>query len=169
VRGATVTGWISANPALSQPGRFISYSSGPFNVLYPAGWVAIGTPAAGVTFRPAAAVAGGERVVMRAAPSLAKLGISVPGGVVSSAQQVVACGFTSYLYSYATSTPGEHVYTLALRLAPGHYVGLKATLTSPAQLRSVMDFVNSAVFPFPQCVGGLPTKAKPAKAHKATA
>jgi hypothetical protein len=38
VQGATLTGWISANSAFSRPGRFASYESTSFSVLYPAGW-----------------------------------------------------------------------------------------------------------------------------------
>lgn len=159
VRGATVTGWMSADPSLSAPGRFNAYSSGSFDVLYPTGWSATGAPGKGVVFK---ASAGASRVVMRAASTLAKLHISVPGGVVSSSRQVVACGFTSFLYGYASSTPGRYVYTVAFHLAPAHFVGLKAALGPPDGPSTVMDFLNSASFPFPQCVGGLP--AHPAHA-----
>jgi hypothetical protein len=158
VLGATVTGWISANRAFSAPGRFSAYRSTPFDVLYPAGWTAGGTPSAGVTF---AAPGGAERVVLRTAPSRAALGISVAGAVVSSARQVVACGYTAYLYRYASSAAGQHLATLVLDLAPGHFLGLKAVLSSPAQIATVMDFVHSVSFPYPQCVGGLPPAQHP--------
>lgn len=152
VQGATVTGWISADRAFSAPGRFRGYKSTAFDVLYPAGWTATGKPSTGVTFASPGPL---QRVVLRTAPSLAKLNLSISGAVVSSARQVVACGYTSYLYSYASSSAGHHVAVLALGLAPGHYLGLKATLSSPAQIATVMEFVNSVSFPYPRCVGGL--------------
>ncbi len=153
VKGATVTGWISADRAFSAPGRFSGYRSAQFDVLYPAGWTATGKPSTGVTFAPPSGV---ERVVFRTAPSLPRLGLSISGAVISSAHQVVACGYTSYLYLYAGSAGGHRVAALALGLAAGHYLGLKATLASPAQLATVMEFVDSVSFPYPQCVGGLP-------------
>lgn len=36
VKGATVTGWITAQPSLSAPGEFHTYSSSAFSALYPA-------------------------------------------------------------------------------------------------------------------------------------
>ncbi|MCL6091967.1 MAG: hypothetical protein M1435_03340, partial [Actinobacteria bacterium] len=56
---------------------------------------------------------------------------------------------------YASSSAGRHIATLAVKLAAGHYLGLRAVLSSPAQLATVMEFVNSVSFPYPQCVGGL--------------
>ncbi|HET7524146.1 MAG TPA: SH3 domain-containing protein, partial [Acidimicrobiales bacterium] len=38
VKGATVTGWITAQPSLSAPGEFHTYSSSAFSALYPADW-----------------------------------------------------------------------------------------------------------------------------------
>lgn len=156
MRGATVTGWVSADRAFSAPGRFGAYKSAAFYVLYPAGWTVTGSPSTGVIF---ASPGGLEHVVLRTAPKLAGLGLSIGGAVVSSVRQVVACGYTSYLYSYASSSARHRVVTLALKLAPGHYLGLKATIRSSAQVVTVMEFVNSVSFPYPRCTGASPHRA----------
>ncbi len=156
VQGATITGWISANSAFSQPGRFATYESASFNVLYPAGWTSSGSPKSGVTFEPTSKV---EKIVITTAPSLGKLPSVKQGAGVSQdgSRQVVACGVTGYLFSYTTSLPGRYLADLDLPLAVHHFLGIKATLTSTSELKTVVDFVNSVSFPFPECVGAPPT------------
>jgi len=168
VEGATVTGWISANPAYSARGRFGDYQSGPFSVLYPAGWMAAGSPPTGVTFRP---VAGVEKVVIAAAAKVADLPTVKQGGGVSetSSKPVVACGVTSYLDSYTTAVPHQYLVDLLLPVAAHHYIGLDARLTSVSQLSTVLVFVNSLSFPFPECVGPSPTATtRPKPSHHKT-
>ena len=167
VHGTTLTGWISANPALSALGRFGSYSSAAFSVLYPAGWTAAGAPKTGVTFR-APTASSPEEVVITAAPLLAKLPSVRQGAGVSesSSQQVVACGVTSYLDVYTTSSPGRFYADVSLVLAAHHFLGLKATLGTLSELPTFRQFVNSVAFPFPECVGGPPTTTT--KAHTKT-
>lgn len=163
VRGSTVTGWITADPADSAPGRFGYYTSSAFNILYPGGWTSAGSPGLGVTFRSPNPV---ERVVVTAAPTLAKLGpVHQGSGVsVSGSQHVVACGVTTVLYSYATPTPGYELADVVVPAAAHHFIGIRATLKSPKQLATVLDFVNSLSFPFPVCIGRPP----PAKTTKTT-
>ena len=67
VRGATVSGWVSANPAYSAPGRFGYYKSSAFSVLFPAGWSVSGSPHSGVTFQ---AHSTAEKVVITEASSV---------------------------------------------------------------------------------------------------
>ena len=170
VLGATVTGWISANPALSAPGRFSEYGPGAFTVLFPAGWTSAGAPRTGVTFRPPT---GTEAVVIVAAPKLAQLPSVKQGNGVSeiSAKQVVACGVTSRLFTYTTATAGHYLADLVLPAAANHYFGLKATMTSLSQLVTVLRFVNSLSFPLPVCVGRPPsptTSAHLKTGHPAT-
>ncbi len=171
VQGATVTGWISANSAFSQPGRFGSYESTSFSVLYPAGWTSAGSPRSGVTFEPPSKT---EKIVIATAPSLAKLPAVKQGAGVSQngSQQVVACGVTGYLFSYATSLPGHYLADLDLLLAAHHVLGIEAALTSTAELKTVLEFVNSISFPFPECVGAPPTttttSSTKAPAHRTT-
>jgi hypothetical protein len=170
VRGATVTGWITSDGAYSARGRFSAYGSAAFSVLYPAGWTSAGSPSIGVTFR---APSGTEKVVIASAPRLAELPSVKQGGGVSetSAKQVLACGVTSYLNSYTTAIPGHYLADVALRVAAHHYLGLNASLTSAAQLATVLVFVNSLSFPFPECVGRppSPTPTTRAKVHQKTA
>jgi uncharacterized protein YgiM (DUF1202 family) len=161
VRGSTVTGWISADTGYTAPGRFGTYTAGSFTVLFPAGWTSSGAPKTGVVFRAPSST---EKVVITTAPSVAKLpSVSQGAGIAqNSSQQVVACGVTAYLYSYTTSSPNKYYANVALSLAAGHALGLKATLTSLSQMRTVLDFVNSMSFPLPVCVGGPPPKPKAA-------
>jgi Bacterial SH3 domain len=165
VQGSTVTGWISADTGYSAPGRFGYYTSDAFSVLFPVGWTHAGAPKSGVVFR---APSMPENVVITSASTVAKLPSVSQGAGISqeSSQQVVACGVTSYLYTYSTSTPGKYYAALTLPVSAGHALGLKATLTSLSEMRTVRDFVNSISFPEPICVGGPPPT--PAKAPKAT-
>jgi uncharacterized protein YgiM (DUF1202 family) len=158
VRGATVTGWISADPGYSAPGHFGYYASSAFSVLFPAGWTTSGKPKTGVVFRPHAPP---EEVVVTTATSVNDLPTVSQGAGLSehSSQQVDACGVTADLYSYSTSSPDKFYADIALAIGSGHALGLKATLTSLSQMRTVLDFVNSISFPLPICVG------KPAAKH----
>jgi len=117
VKGATVTGWISAQPTLSAPGEFRSYSSSQFAALYPATWTesalpgsipvpttsapsqATSTSAApaapsSVMFRPAS---GPGDIVVIAAGSVSQLPHGRAGYGSKSVSQVVACGTTAGL------------------------------------------------------------------------
>lgn len=155
MQGATVTGWITADPAYSAHGLFGSYSSPAFSVLYPAGWKQGGLPKSGVTFRSASPT---EKVVITTASSFAKLpAVSQgPGGSQSSSRLFVACGVSGYFVTYTTAAPNRLLAAIALRLDAHHALGLRATFTSMSQVRTVLDFVNSISFPFAVCVGGPP-------------
>ncbi|HYA44231.1 MAG TPA: SH3 domain-containing protein [Acidimicrobiales bacterium] len=158
VRGATALGWMTANPLYSARGRFDLYQSARFNVLFPAGWAPTGSPAAGVHFRAPIA---GETVVITSAASVKKLplvptGAGAPG---ASSEQVVACGITTQLRTFTTSSPGHFLVGLRFPIDAHHALGLRATLTSLSQLPAVLDFVNSLTFPFPVCVGRPPKAA----------
>jgi Bacterial SH3 domain len=157
VGGATVIGWVTADPRYTAPGRFNYYGSNAFNVLFPAGWTAGGKPRTGVVFR---ARTSPEEVVITASTSEAKLpAISGNGISEHSSQQVDACGVTAYLYTYTTSSPHRYYADVALSLGTDDALGLKATLTSLSEMKTVLDFVNSISFPLPICVG------KPAAKH----
>ena len=153
VQGTTLTGWMSADPAYSARGQFSSYNGTAFSVLYPAGWTQGGVPKSGVTFRSPSP---SEKVIITTAPSLAKLPPAGHGvGVSQSSSRVfVACGVTSYFVTYTTSAPNRDLAGIALLLDAHHALGLRATYTSPSQLRTVLDFVNSLSFPFAVCIGG---------------
>jgi len=155
VQGATLTGWISADPAYSARGQFSSYDSTAFSVLYPAGWTQGGVPKSGVTFRSPSP---SEKVIITTAPTLAKLPPAGHGvGVSQSSSRIfVACGVTGYFVTYTTSAPDRYLAGIALLLDAHHALGLRATYTSPSQVRTILDFVNSLSFPFAVCIGGPP-------------
>ncbi len=66
----------------------------------------------------------------------------------------MACGVTGYFVTYTTSAPHRYLAGIALRLDAHHALGLRATFSSPSQVRTVLNFVNSLSFPFAVCVGG---------------
>jgi hypothetical protein len=117
VMGATVTGWISAQPTLSAPGLFHSYSSSQFTALYPATWTesalpgstpvpttsspsqatsTSATPAApsSVVFLPAS---GAGDIIVTAAGSLSQVPHGRAGYGRNGVSQVVACGISAGL------------------------------------------------------------------------
>lgn len=158
VKGATVTGWISAKPTLSAPGEFRSYSSAQFAALYPAGWTesplpgstaapttstsletttaAAATPSS-VVFRPASGV--GD-IVVTAAGSVSQLPHGREGYARNSVSQVVACGTTAGLVvsrqtgstptTSSTSVPESLTFLAEVRFAVDnqHALGLYADM-----------------------------------------
>ncbi|HUE57944.1 MAG TPA: SH3 domain-containing protein, partial [Acidimicrobiales bacterium] len=146
VKGATVTGWISAQPTLSAPGEFRYYSSSQFAALYPATWTesslsgsapapATSVPtqptvtvppaaATSVAFRPAS---GPVDIVVTSAGDLSQLPQGRAGYGRTSVSQVVACGITAGLVVFqqtraspsteATSVPESLPYLAEVRFA----------------------------------------------------
>ena len=136
VKGATVTGWISAQPTLSAAGDYRFYSSSQFSALYPATWTesalsdsssasttsvptqsATTTPApatpSSVVFRPAT---GAGDIVVTSAGSISQLPQGRAGYGRKSVSQVVACGITAGLVVFqqtgtasSTTSPGPSV------------------------------------------------------------
>lgn len=122
VKGATVTGWITAQPSLSAPGEFRTYSSSAFSALYPADWSesalgpaaapttstsspdtttspgtsGTGTPvtSSSVAFRPGL---GTGDIVVTSAGSVTQLPHGRSGYSRTSVTQVVVCGVTAGL------------------------------------------------------------------------
>lgn len=134
VKGATVTGWVSAQPTLTAAGKFRAYSSAQFAALYPAAWTestlaAPGTPPStsvsvqatqtsttsptnptsappsSVVFRPAT---GAGDIVVRTANAVSQLPHGRTGYSIKSVSQVVACGITAGLivFQQAGTPPG---------------------------------------------------------------
>ena len=122
VKGATVTGWITAQPSLSAPCECHTYSSSAFSALYPADWSesalgpapaatpstrspdtttppgssAAGTPVtpSSVAFRPGL---GTGDIVVASTGSVAQLPHGRSGYSRTSVTQVVVCGVTAGL------------------------------------------------------------------------
>jgi hypothetical protein len=169
VRGATVTGWISAEPTLSAPGSFSTYSSAQFSALYPAGWAESALPASptspslsSVLFRPAT---GAGDIVVTVAGSVAQLPHGRAGYARRSVSQVVACGTTTALVVYQqtgaasnapapTTGPESLPYLAEIRLAAnrGHALGVYADLPDLGRpLQVLNEFVASMTFSSPHC------------------
>ncbi len=117
VKGATVTGWISARATLSAPGEFRFYSSSEFSALYPATWIESAltpTTAAPTTSAPPRGTSTGVTpvatssvmfhptsgtgdIVVTSAGSVSQLPQGRTGYGRKSVSQVVACGSTAGL------------------------------------------------------------------------
>ena len=133
VKGATVTGWISAQPTLSAAGDYRFYSSSQFSALYPAAWtesaVSGSTPAettsvpatsaptqsATTALAPAApssvvfrAASGAGDIVVTSADNISQLPQGRTGYGRKSVSQLVACGITAGLVVFQqTGTPSS--------------------------------------------------------------
>lgn len=182
VKGATVTGWISADPTLSAPGKFQFYSSSQFNALYPADWAQAALPGSppssttlsstsvpaqeqsSVVFRPG--VGSGDIVVI-ASGSVSQLPHGRAGYSRESVTQVVACGITAGLVifrqtgsapatSSPTSVPESLTYLAEVRFAVDsqHALGLYADMPDLGLTFQVFKaLVASMTFSAPQCSG----------------
>lgn len=166
VKGATVTGWISAQPTLSAPGEFRAFSTAQFAALYPASWTESELPPTGPTtsvlFRPAS---GPGDIVVTAAAGVAALPHGRPGYGGKSVSQAVVCGTTAGLVIYqqtgtptasptAASGPQSLTYLAEARFAvnKGLALGLYADLPDLGpSLQVFNEFVASVTFPSPHC------------------
>jgi uncharacterized protein YgiM (DUF1202 family) len=173
VKGATVTGWITSDPALSASGTFKAYASaaGTFNTLYPATWTSNESLPGRVTFSSPSSPLGGslgaETITVSSAASVAKLGRGPAGYHEIRTESVIVCGVTSRLVTYAPSSPTPSTvvsgsgrpsapgYVSQIRLALSAHValGIDGHLSGLPQLQDVRNFANSVTFPFPQCQG----------------
>jgi hypothetical protein len=155
VRGDTVTGWISASPTLSAPGRFSGYTSSvhQFVALYPVGWTVGEGPTTAIFRAPTS----GESIAVTTAPTVAALGRGKAGYSQTRSESVVACGVTGNLDTYMNASPSAtsppYYAQIRLMLDAKHALGIVANLTNAAELQTVRDFANSITFPYPQCQG----------------
>jgi hypothetical protein len=166
VKGATRTGWITADPRLSAAGEFRSYTSSPhrFSVLYPTTWTYKESTPVSVVFSSSPV---GDSIVVTTAATAAKLPAGRPGYVESATHSIVVCGVTGNLVTYTrsqSSTPTSSVagaatakpFLLQVRLTldAHHALGVDGNLTDLGAPRLVYtNFVNSMSFPYPQCIG----------------
>jgi uncharacterized protein YgiM (DUF1202 family) len=162
VKGATVTGWITDSATLSAPGKFSTYASSAnlFNVLFPVGWTVGSSPPTTVVFK---APASSDTVTVTPEATLALLPKVTAGYHQTKTQQVVACGVTSQLVTYASSTPSAsaapvhgvastpYLAQVNLSLDAKHALGINGHITTLSQLQTVLNFVNSVTFPVPVC------------------
>jgi Bacterial SH3 domain len=157
VKGATVTGWISANPSLSAAGTFRDYASGlhQFRALFPLTWTVVESHASAI-FRSRA---GTEYIVVNTAPTVARLGPAVAGYHQTRTETMVACGVTGDLVTYTKAgtsgtAPSPSYYAqIHLALDRTHALGIEAKFPALSDLQALRDFTNSITFPFPECEG----------------
>lgn len=177
VKGATVTGYITDDPTLSAAGTFMSYSDGQgaYSLLYPDGWTAIAAPPSAVVFHPAT---GHDSIVVSTAATIGQLGDDQLGYHQDSSTEVVVCGVTGQLVTYAqqgaaatattapvlpgTTVSEQNLVQINLTLDPTHALGVDANLSDLDQVPTVDDVINSLSFPFPQCQGGSTSTPGPA-------
>jgi hypothetical protein len=155
VKGETLTGWISASPTLSAPGRFSGFTSSvhQFAALYPVGWRVAEGPTTAIFRAPTS----GESIAVTTAPTVAALGRGKAGYSQTRSESIVACGVTGDLNTYMNASPSAtsppYYAQLRLMLDAKHALGIAANLTNPSELQTVRDFASSITFPYPQCQG----------------
>jgi len=162
VKGTTISGWISSDPSLSAPGKYLPYSSTQLQVslLYPETWTVAEVPPTNVVLH---VPPGHDTVVVSTAPAVDQLGRGRNGYQRTNTEQVLVCGVTSTLATYSqvgaaasTTQPGgvvneRYLVQVHLALDPQHALGIAANLSDLAQLDAYKSVVDSATFPFPQC------------------
>jgi hypothetical protein len=157
VKGETVTGWISDATSLSAPGKFSSFTSAAhqFGVLYPVAWTTADSPALAVFRAPGNA----ETIAVNTAPSVAGLGGVHAGYSQIRSEQIVACGITGDLNTYAREVPAgataPWAYFARVRLAldAKHALAIAGYFQNPSQVQAVRDFANSITFAAARCEG----------------
>lgn len=176
VQGATVSGWIVADPTLTATGTFTSYTSDQrgFSAFYPDSWTFAEEPN-DVLFRPQQA--GSQTIVVTTAPSLAALGSGQPSGSVATfSQQEIVCGYTGELVEYqrqpgaaagspspagTSAVPLSGYAQIQLRFDASHAMQLAFNYDSKNELDVFSDFYNSISFPYPLCQAPVPATPSP--------
>jgi hypothetical protein len=152
VKGATLTGWISAQPTLSAPGEFRSFSSSQFDALYPATWTESALPGStratpttvraqpksasastvarsNLVFRPAS---GPGDIVATSAGTVSQLPQGRTGYGRQTVSQVVVCGTTAGLVVYQQAGAAPATGTTSATSPP-------ESLTYMAEVRFATD------------------------------
>jgi hypothetical protein len=176
VQGSTVTGWIIADPTYTAPGVLNSIGFQDKQIdgaLFPSDWTyADGTGE--IVFQPQTGI-DPPTLVIREAATLSALG--TPGltgyASVTSDAEVVACGYTGTLVTYAagpTASPqpttdpgGGGVTRLAdfaqfrATLSPTYAIDIEMNYSTPDQYAVFQNLLNSIRYPFPDCEAATPT------------
>jgi len=163
VKGASLTGWISANQQLSAPGTFYPFaaSDGSFSTLYPTTWSATAKTPGTAVLRSAN---GTTSITFSEASSVAGLPAVPTGYQPLSSQQLLVCGVTGHLVSYKSSTttatsvaaqgsaaPEPYLAAIDLALDKTHALELQADLADPSQISTVISVASSVTFPEKIC------------------
>ncbi len=162
VEGATVSGWITADPSLTAQGSFTPYGSSEkgFAVLYPTSWTFADEPK-DVIFRPQS---GTTTVVVRVAASTAALGAAGASGYTQASDDaVVVCGVTGDLIKYdhsgtgsaspiaATAPLQSHLAQIRLKLDATHAIALDLNYESGGAVDDFAHIYDSMTFNVPAC------------------
>jgi len=176
VQGATVSGWIVADPTYTASGTLnsIAFQDKQIDgVLFPADWTYADDPGE-VVFQPQTGSVL-PSLVIRMAASLSALGNAGLTGYnpVSSNSEVVACGYTGNLVLYQEAPGATPQATMdaggasVTRLTD--FAQFRATLSSSAAIDIEMNYstpdeyavfqnlLNSIRYPFPDCEAGVGT------------
>ncbi len=163
VKGASLTGWISANQQLSAPGAFYPFaaSDGSFSTLYPTSWSATAKSSGGAVLR---SQHGTTSITFTTAASVAGLPPVPAGYQPLSSQQLLVCGVTGHLDSYKSSTTTTtsvaaqgsaaaepYLAVIDLALDKTHALELQANLADPSQISTVISVASSVTFPEKIC------------------
>lgn len=164
VRGATTSGWISADPTLSAPGTFTLYRSDRaiFTILLPSGWTFAEEPN-DIAFRPER---GTEAVIMRQTATVGDLPAAPAGSFTSTGvTSSEVCGVTGTRIDYqaagggspSSSSPtasggmGDRATVIRLRLDATHALGIEHDFSATTSMEAFDAIVASVTFAFPQC------------------
>ena len=173
VEGATVSGWIIADPTYTAPGLLSSVGFQDKQIdgiLFPTGWTYADNPGE-IVFHPQSG-SDSASLAFRSAASLDALGAAgLPGyQSVSSNSEVVACGYTGTLVEYTASPApsaqptvdagGSPVTRLAdfaqyrVTLSPSFTLDIEFNYSDQGDFSIFENVLNSIRFPFPQCEAG---------------
>lgn len=170
VQGATVSGWVVAEPSYTAPGSLSSISFSDKHIdgaLYPSTWT-YADDTGEIVFQPQQ---GTDRptLVVREAATVGALGPAGLSGYtpVSSSSEVVVCGYTGTQIQYqaaAGATPqavtdagGAKVTRLAefvqfrARLSPTVAIDIEMNYSTSADLAVYQTFLDSLRYPFQNC------------------
>ena len=163
VQGATLAGWVVADPTLTAAGTFNTYSAADgVTALYPQSWGFQQEPF-GTLFIPQQGTT--ESAVLETGASLKSFGAAgLAGYVATSVTPIVVCGYTGTLGYYtkaaAYSGPGPSPLPVArqplyaevrLSMDSTHALLIGFNYQNSSQLDVFAALYNSIAFPFPLC------------------
>jgi hypothetical protein len=163
VQGATLAGWVVADPTLTAAGTFNTYSEADgFTALYPQTW-GFQQESFGTLFVPQQGTS--DSAVLETAATVKTFGAAgLPGYLATSVTPIVVCGYTGTLGYYTKETsytgatpaplpvPRQPLYAeVRLALDSTHAVLIGFNYQTSGQLDVFSALYNSVAFPFPLC------------------
>jgi hypothetical protein len=173
VQGSTVTGWVIADPTYTAPGVLNSIGFQDKQIdgaLFPVNWTYADSPAE-IVFEPQTGI-DLPTLVIRTATTRSALGTAGLTGypAVSSNSEVVACGYTGTLVTYAaaasaspqpTTDPGGGSVTrlaefaqFRATLSPSYAIDIEMNYSTADEYTVLENLLSSIRYPFPDCEAG---------------